>query len=156
MKKLSFFIATMAISLFSFSQEIIMNAKEGQPFAKWKKTTAEDVLKSPEWSGKKIGLNGKYVINLDEMTSTLYLDGELYDVAPLKGFTIDGSLIKIDFDGEIPFFEDVKFQSSFIIDTEKKNMVVTWYNPQGKYTRAELYTGDLKINTTPSKPKKAT
>lgn len=144
MKKLSFLFVSLIISLLSFSQTITIDIKECQPFVKWEKTTDQNVLSSPEWSGYKEQIDVKYVIDLDNMTSTIYRNGKLYNVSTIKHFKIEGSKILIDFNAETESTEDIKFEASFTINEQKNTMSVTWYNHYGNYTRTELST-NVKI-----------
>ena len=114
MKKLALLLVATVMVTVATSQVVTIKVTQTQPFARYEETTAKAVLANPEWSGYKESGNCKYVLDLDNRTSTFYLDGVFVSV--------------------------LKFKTEFNYNIRKGTSSYTWYNEYGDYTRTQLNT----------------
>jgi len=150
MKTIAIIFLALMISTQSVAQIITIDVYEIQPFVKWKKTTVEDVLTTPEWTGYKEKSNCKYVIDLDNMTSTFYNNGNFVSTISIKKLVNSGSEYEITLDDYNLEYTFVSFETILKVDPTNNTSSYSWYNEFKKYTRTQINT-DAKITVNSKK-----
>ena len=140
MKKLAFVLAASFIANVATSQVVTISVTETQPFVRYEQTTAKAVLANPDWNGYKESVNCKYVMDLDNQTSTFYEGGVFVSVLKFKSITIIGNDVRITLLDNNLEYPDIKFKTEFNYNIQKGTSSYTWYNKYGDYTRTQLNT----------------
>ena len=140
MKKLAFVLSASVMATVAYSQVVTIKVTQTQPFARYEETTANAVLANPEWSGYKESGNCKYVLDLNNRTSTFYLDDVFVSVLKFKSITKSGDDVRITLLDNNLEYTEVKFKTEFNYNIRKGTSSYTWYNEYGDYTRTQLNT----------------
>lgn len=140
MKKLLISVVAIFIAFVSSSQVITIEVFETQPFVKWSKTSVQDVLANPEWSGFKEPGNGVYIFDIDNKTCKFYENGILVFEEIFQNVIINNDIIKIQ--SITPSLENPNavFETEFDINLKTNESSLTWYNSYGEYTRTQKNT----------------
>ena len=150
MKTIALIFLALMISTQSVAQIITIDVYETQPFVKWKKTTVEDVLTTPEWTGYKQKTDCKYVIDLNSMTSTFYHNGKFVSTIVIEKVVKVGSKLEMTLTDSNLKYSFVTYETKLTVDPANNTSSYTWYNEYGGYTRTQLNT-DAKITVSSKK-----
>lgn len=104
----------------TLGQKIIIHAFERQELVSFSKTPIDSVILNPDLTMDVNDDYIKYVINLDELTSTYYINNESISELPINYRKLKNGLIKINIlEGE--------FDYGLLINTDYNNESVTWF-----------------------------
>lgn len=76
MKKLVILLVLLVLAAKTFSQTITIDVKEAQSYIDIGQTDFQSVLDEPDWEDFPRATNCRYVIDLQDSTSTFYRDGK--------------------------------------------------------------------------------
>ncbi len=110
----------LSFSFFSFSQKIVIEIFERQEMVSFRSTTLDSVLMSPDILRDPDPTKTTYVIDLNDETSSYYVNDEFLSVLPIQTIrTNDGLLI-------VKILEE-GFDYGLIIHMGQKQDNVLWY-----------------------------
>lgn len=117
MKTLFLTIATL-VSCLTFSQKIIIHVFERQEMVTYHKTTLDSVITNPDYVNEINNEQTKYVLDLNQKTSTYSYDGSEISVLPIEYENYGDNTLKVKIlEGD--------FDYGLIINT--KDETVLWY-----------------------------
>ena len=117
MKTLFLTIATL-VSCLTFSQKIIIHVFERQEMVTYHKTTLDSVITNPDYVNEINNEQTKYVLDLNQKTSTYSYNGSEISVLPIEYENYGDNTLKVKIlEGD--------FDYGLIINT--KDETVLWY-----------------------------
>ena len=117
MKTLFLTIATL-VSCLTFSQKIIIHVFERQEMVTYHKTTLDSVITNPDYVNEINNEQTKYVLDLNQKTSTYSYNGSEISVLPIEYENYGDNTLKVKIlEGD--------FNYGLIINT--KDETVLWY-----------------------------
>jgi len=112
--------SVLFLSFFSFSQKLIIHVFEKQEMVSFSKTTIDSVLLNPDIVMDKNTDYTKYVIDLDQETSTYFINNEELSTLPIKCQNLGNGILKINIMEE-------GFDYGLLVQTDYQNESVTWF-----------------------------
>jgi hypothetical protein len=116
--KTIFLTLGLLITSLSFGQKIIIHVFEKQEMSSYRKTTLDSVIINPDYVGNINYNHTRYVLDLNEMTSTYSSDSSEVSVLPIKYVKFGNDLLKIN------IIED-GFDYGLMVNTKEES--VLWY-----------------------------
>jgi len=103
-----------------FSQKVVLQIYEHQELVSYRQTSIDSVLTNPDLPYPTETVDVRYILNLDDKTSSYYVDGELTSVLPIETYFNEtgGLVVKILEDG---------FDYGLVLRTEEGNPSALWY-----------------------------
>ena len=103
-----------------FSQKVVLQIYEHQELVSYRQTSIDSVLTNPDLPYPTETVDVRYILNLDDKTSSYYVDGELTSVLPIETYFNEtgGLVVKILEDG---------FDYGLVLRTEEGNPSAIWY-----------------------------
>lgn len=108
------------ISLFSFSQKLIIHVFEREELVSLRKTTIDSVLSTPDISYGVDDTYVKYVIDVDNETSTYFVNGVESSELPIKCTDLGDGILMVN-------ILELGFNYGLIINTNPVNESVLWF-----------------------------
>lgn len=108
------------ISLFSFSQKLIIHVFEREELVSLRKTTIDSVLSTPDISYGVDATYIKYVIDIDNETSTYFVNGVESSELPIKCTDLGDGIIMVN-------ILELGFDYGLIINTNTVNESILWF-----------------------------
>jgi hypothetical protein len=108
------------ISLISFSQKLIIHVFEKKELVSLRKTTIDSVLLTPDISYGVDDTYTKYVIDIDNETSTYFVNGVESSELPIKCTDLGDGIIMVN-------ILELGFDYGLIINTNPVNESVLWF-----------------------------
>ncbi len=139
MRNLLFILGSTFIQSVVFSQIVSIKVKQTQPYVKYIKTTAADVLANPDWVGYKEPGNCEYVLDLNKKTSTYYENGVFGSTLKFESMSKIGDNVRIKLIDKEKVF-GIVFKTEFNYNIKLGTSSYTWYNEFGDYTRTQKNT----------------
>lgn len=119
MKTIILSLLLLSTSL-TLGQKILIHAFERQELVSFSKTSIDSVILNPDLTMDVNDDYIKYVIDLDELTSTYYVNNVSISELPINHRKLKNGLIKINIlEGE--------FDYGLLINTDYNNESVTWF-----------------------------
>jgi hypothetical protein len=118
--KTIFLTLSLLLSFLTFSQKIIVHIFERQEMVSFSKTRIDSVLTNPDYVYELDTNQITYQIDLDEKTSTYFLNGKKLSVLPIKFEDIGDNFLKIN------ILED-GFDYGVIVNTDPQNESIIWF-----------------------------
>jgi hypothetical protein len=112
--------SVLFLSFLSFSQKIIVHVFERQEMVSFSKTSIDSVLTNPDYVHEMETGQTTYQIDLDEETSTYFLNGDEFSQLPIKCEDLGNGFLKIN------ILED-GFDYGLIVNTDPQNESITWF-----------------------------
>ena len=132
MKTLFLIFATL-FSFLTFSQKIIIHVFEKQELYSGSRTTIDSVILNPDTTYELDTTYRKYIIDLDEKTSSYFAKGKVVSILPINYIELDNKLIKVNIiEGD--------FDYGLIINTDYEKESVTWFWFTEYDTTIKLFT----------------
>jgi len=102
------------------AQKIILQIHERQEFVSYRKTSLDSVLANPDAPSEAETVDVRYILDLDEKTSSYFVGGEMVSVLPIETYFNEtgGLVVKILEDG---------FDYGLVLRTEEGNPSALWY-----------------------------
>ena len=116
--KTIFLTLGLLMTSLSFGQKIIIHVFEKQEMVSYRKTTLDSVLINPDYVGDINYNHTRYILDLNEMTSTYSSDSSEVNVLPIKYVRCGNNVLKIN------IIED-GFDYGLMVDTKEES--VLWY-----------------------------
>ncbi len=116
--KTIFLTLGLLITSLSFGQKIIIHVYEKREMVSYRKTTLDSVIINPDYVGDINYDYTRYVLDLNEMTSTYSTDSSEVNVLPIKYVNYGNDQLKIN------IIED-GFDYGIIVNTKEES--VLWY-----------------------------
>lgn len=104
------------------SQKLIIELYEKQDFMSFGKTTIDSVLINPDVIYDVIYTKTKYVLDLDQKTSTFYLEDEFLSLLPIDFEKISDSVLIVTI-----FQEGIDLDYGLLINLDPTSESVTWW-----------------------------
>jgi len=113
-------IFAVLLPLGVFSQKVILQINERQEFVSYRETSLDSVLANPDLPYPAESVDVRYVLDLDEKTSSYFVGGALTSVLPIDTYFNEtgGLVVKILEDG---------FDYGLVLHTEESNPSALWY-----------------------------
>jgi hypothetical protein len=111
---------TFLLSFLTFSQKLIIHVFERQEMVSFSKTAIDSVLLNPDIVMDKNTDYTKYVIDLNQETSTYFLNNEELSTLPIKCQNLGNGILKINIMEE-------GFDYGLLVQTDYQNESVTWF-----------------------------
>jgi hypothetical protein len=103
-----------------FSQKVVLQIYERQELVSYRKTSIDSVLTNPDLPHPTETVDVRYILNLDDKTSSYYVDGEMTSVLPIETvFNETGGLV-------VRILEE-GFDYGLVLHTEENNPSAIWY-----------------------------
>jgi len=120
MKTLFLTIATLVCCL-TFSQKIIIHVFERQEMVTYHKTTLDSVITNPDYVNEINNEQTKYVLDLNQKTSTYSYDGSEISVLPIEYENYGDNTLKVKIlEGD--------FNYGLIINTKDETVLWYWFS----------------------------
>jgi len=120
MKTLFLTIATLVCCL-TFSQKIIIHVFERQEMVTYHKTTLDSVITNPDYVNEINNELTKYVLDLNQKTSTYSYDGSEISVLPIEYENYGDNTLKVKIlEGD--------FNYGLIINTKDETVLWYWFS----------------------------
>lgn len=140
MKKLALLFVASVMATVAFSQVVTIKVTQTQPFVRYEQTTAKAVLANPEWTGYKEPANCEYVLDLDDRTSTFYLDGVFVSTLPFESIIKTNTDVRITLTDHVIDMPEFTMKTEINYNTKTGTSSYSWYDPYNGYTRTQLNT----------------
>ena len=113
-------IFAVLLPLGVFSQKVILQINERQELVSYRKTSLDSVLTNPDLPHPTETVDVRYVLDLDEKTSSYFVGGALTSVLPIDTYFNEtgGLVVKILEDG---------FDYGLVLRTDEGNPSALWY-----------------------------
>ena len=113
-------IFAVLLPLGVFSQKVILQINERQEFVSYRETSLDSVLANPDLPYPAESVDVRYVLDLDEKTSSYFVGGALTSVLPIDTYFNEtgGLVVKILEDG---------FDYGLVLRTDEGNPSALWY-----------------------------
>ena len=113
-------IFAVLLPLGVFSQKVILQINERQELVSYRETSLDSVLANPDLPYPVESVDVRYVLDLDEKTSSYFVGGALTSVLPIDTYFNEtgGLVVKILEDG---------FDYGLVLHTEESNPSALWY-----------------------------
>lgn len=132
MKTLFLIFATL-FSFLTFSQKIIIHVFEKQELYSGSRTTIDSVILNPDTTYELDTTYRKYIIDLDEKTSSYFAKGKVVSILPINYIELNSKLIKVN-------IIEKDFDYGLIINTDYEKESVTWFWFTEYDTTIKLFT----------------
>ena len=133
MKNLFVSFLLSVVSFVSFSQKIIIHVFEKQELYSSTRTTIDSVILNPDTTYEMDTAYRKYILDLNEKTSTYFANGKVVSTLPIDYVELGNNLIKIN-------ILEGSFDYGLIINTNYENESVTWFWFTEYDTTVKLFT----------------
>lgn len=130
--KTLFLLGIFSLSLFSYSQKLIIHVFERQELISHSKTSIDSVISHPDITYEIDTLYRKYIIDLSNETSTYFIDGENVSVLPIKSNNLGDGYLKVN-------ILENGFDYGLMINTDYKTESVTWFWFDEHLTTVKLF-----------------
>ena len=131
--KTLFLTLTFLFSFLTYSQKIIIHVFENQELYSSTRTTIDSVILNPDTTYEIDTVYRKYILDLNEKTSTYFVRGNSVSILPINYIELDNKLIKVNIiEGD--------FDYGLIINTDYEKESVTWFWFTEYDTTIKLFT----------------
>jgi len=131
--KTLFLTLTFLFSFLTYSQKIIIHVFEKKELYSDSRTTIDSVILYPDIIYELDTAYRKYIIDLDEKTSSYFVRGNSISILPINYIELDNKLIKVNIiEGD--------FDYGLIINTDYEKESVTWFWFTEYDTTIKLFT----------------
>ena len=131
--KTLFLTLTFLFSFLTYSQKIIIHVFEKQELYSSTRTTIDSVILNPDTTYEIDTVYRKYILDLNEKTSTYFVRGNSVSILPINYIELDNKLIKVNIiEGD--------FDYGLIINTDYEKESVTWFWFTEYDTTVKLFT----------------
>jgi hypothetical protein len=110
----------LLLSTLSFSQKIIIHVFEKQEMVCERKTTLDSVYSSPDYSYDVDSTYTRYVLDLDEKTSTYFVNDVEKSVLPIEYEDFGDDVLKVS------ILED-GFDYGLLVNTKDESVMWFWF-----------------------------
>ena len=110
----------LLLSTLSFSQKIIIHVFERQEMVCERKTTLDSVYSSPDYSYDVDSTYTRYVLDLDEKTSTYFVNDVEKSVLPIEYEDFGDDVLKVS------ILED-GFDYGLLVNTKDESVMWFWF-----------------------------
>ena len=110
----------LLLSTLSFSQKIIIHVFEKQEMVCERKTTSDSVYSSPDYSYDVDSTYTRYVLDLDEKTSTYFVNDVEKSVLPIEYEDFGDDVLKVS------ILED-GFDYGLLVNTKDESVMWFWF-----------------------------
>jgi len=131
--KTLFLTLTFLFNFLTYSQKIIIHVFEKKELYSDSRTTIDSVILYPDIIYELDTAYRKYIIDLDEKTSSYFVRGNSISILPINYIELDNKLIKVNIiEGD--------FDYGLIINTDYEKESVTWFWFTEYDTTIKLFT----------------
>jgi hypothetical protein len=142
MKKLVILLVLLVLAAKAFSQTITIDVKEAQSYIDIGQTDFQSVLDEPDWEDFPRTTNCRYVIDLQDSTSTFYRDGKFVSEVKIDYTEVSpGKYVMTTYDTAVESHRS-SISAQMVLDTNEKTeeFLYSYYDFMDDKTYVDILT----------------